>query len=306
MNIDKQVTNLSDRILENMPQNLTTIEKARYIYLELGKIVSFDEKYWYGTSKEKSKIYKSSLSVKNLQDLNGKKIICTSLSRIYNGLLERVGIGAVTYKEKFNDKHVYSLICVDGKIFKADLQKDLKYLQTRMKTRNFGKDVNDETVIEDEEIEAADKKLGYFYDGENFVNKMREELPNKLILLKTTEEKIERIFSEIKNSGFVDNAGYVEKMSYYDWLVEGVLDMAEPRIITTTDLRQENDDSKYTQCMSVLDIDGTYKRYIFSKKHDQFIKIEDAELEELMRNGLIPSGKGKIPGLNKKRTNKER
>ena len=34
-----------DKIIEDMPKNLTQIEKARYIYIQLGKYFSYDERY---------------------------------------------------------------------------------------------------------------------------------------------------------------------------------------------------------------------------------------------------------------------
>ena len=36
-----------NEILENMPKNLTDIEKVRYIYLALGNIFSYDRDYMY-------------------------------------------------------------------------------------------------------------------------------------------------------------------------------------------------------------------------------------------------------------------
>ena len=41
-----------DKIIEDMPKNLTQIEKARYIYIQLGKYFSYDEKYITSESDE--------------------------------------------------------------------------------------------------------------------------------------------------------------------------------------------------------------------------------------------------------------
>ena len=45
------INNLTENVLRRMPANLTQIEQARYIYLQLGKLFTFDEKYWLGNSK---------------------------------------------------------------------------------------------------------------------------------------------------------------------------------------------------------------------------------------------------------------
>ena len=34
-----------DKFLEKMPDNLTQIEKARWIYIQLGRFFSYDERY---------------------------------------------------------------------------------------------------------------------------------------------------------------------------------------------------------------------------------------------------------------------
>ncbi len=53
------INNLTENVLRRMPANLTQIEQARYIYLQLGKLFTFDEKYWLGNSKTRRMIYRS-------------------------------------------------------------------------------------------------------------------------------------------------------------------------------------------------------------------------------------------------------
>lgn len=48
---------LVEEILQNMPDGLTQLEKARYIYIELGKQRTFDTRYYYGNSSIRKKIH---------------------------------------------------------------------------------------------------------------------------------------------------------------------------------------------------------------------------------------------------------
>ena len=60
---------LTENVLRRMPANLTQIEQARYIYLQLGKLFTFDEKYWLGNSKTRRLIYRSARKIRTPKDL---------------------------------------------------------------------------------------------------------------------------------------------------------------------------------------------------------------------------------------------
>ena len=74
------INNLTENVLKRMPANLTQIEQARYIYLQLGKLFTFDEKYWLGNSKTRRMIYRSSRKIQTHKDLKSNKVICVSLT----------------------------------------------------------------------------------------------------------------------------------------------------------------------------------------------------------------------------------
>ena len=144
------------------------LEKARFVYLELGKMVSFNEEYWFGNSKIKNKIYKSQTKIEDLKDIKNNKIICVSLSNLYNYMMGRIGIKAVQAHDVNDSRHVYSEFEIDGKRYKADLQKDLHFIQTKRRTWEFGEiDVLvADSEVNTEEIEKIDAKIGYSYQGE--------------------------------------------------------------------------------------------------------------------------------------------
>ena len=60
MDIDQIV----EKIRKDMPKDLNEIEIAKYIYIQLGKIKSYDEKYYFGNNEianEKMKQYINNL-----------------------------------------------------------------------------------------------------------------------------------------------------------------------------------------------------------------------------------------------------
>lgn len=65
-----------ENIINNMPQNLTQLEKAYYIYLELGKIVSESPQFVFTNREGKEKHYNDVID----SEYYG---ICKSISELY-------------------------------------------------------------------------------------------------------------------------------------------------------------------------------------------------------------------------------
>ena len=53
MELDK----VAKQIIDRMPKDLSDLEKARYVYIELGKLASFDADYWHGNTKTQKRLY---------------------------------------------------------------------------------------------------------------------------------------------------------------------------------------------------------------------------------------------------------
>lgn len=83
-----------DIFIKNMPENLNDIEKARYIYIQLGKYFSYDERYLTSGTQEK----RDELFNKNFKTIIGDKVVCSTISDLYTYLLNRVGIDAKTIR----------------------------------------------------------------------------------------------------------------------------------------------------------------------------------------------------------------
>ena len=161
--LNKTVDN-ENKIIENMPKGLTQIEKARYIYIQLGKIFSYDERYITSESEEEKK----QIFNKKIEDVIDNKVVCTSLSKIYENMLNRVGIKSKTvFLQGERLGHAITELEIDEKEYFTDLTHDLMNIKTGLKTNEFmiGKPENNQKyeIITEEELKKIDDKLEYTY-----------------------------------------------------------------------------------------------------------------------------------------------
>lgn len=297
------IYNIAERILKKIPEGLSDLEKARFVYLELGKMVSFNEEYWFGNSKIKNKIYKSQTKIEDLKDIKNNKIICVSLSNLYNYMMGRIGIKAVQAHDVNDSRHVYSEFEIDGKRYKADLQKDLHFIQTKRRTWEFGEiDVSvADSEVNTEEIEKIDAKIGYSYQGEKNFRRLIANIENEIKKVDELDKKMNIILNKISEYEDISKMEYSEKIWYYYYIIKRMLTLQEKKRECENQLyTEDNDKRKYTCCISVLKRDGEFYRMIYSEKNGKFIPVEDEILIELIKDGLKTCRNEKIPGLKKK------
>ena len=295
------INNLTDNILRRMPANLTQIEQARYIYLQLGKLFTFDEKYWLGNSKTRRTIYRAAKKVHSPKDLKSNKVICVSISNTYISLLEKMGIEAEAVHAE-DDLHVYTIFKIDGVEYEADLQRDMKFIQAHRKTRSFGRepDYSTRKLISDEQMQEMDDKFGYTYEGDEYLAILIDRLRDKLELLPNMEQKIEYALKKIENFEADTDMGFVEKMLYYEMILPDVFSSKESKKVQIMDMYVEKDgERKYTCCISANKEKNEYVRYMYSEKTGTFLPIDEQELIKLMSEGLRTVGNKKIQGLGK-------
>lgn len=295
------INNLTENILRRMPANLTQMEQARYIYLQLGKLFTFDEKYWLGNSKTRRMIYKSAKRIQTPKDLKNNKVICVSLTNMYNSLLQKMGIEAEAVHAE-DDLHVYTIFKIDGVEYEADLQRDMKFIQAHRKTRSFGRepDYSTRKLISDEQMQEMDDKFGYTYEGDEYLAILIDRLRDKLELLPNMEQKIKYALKKIERFEADTDMGFVEKMLYYEMILPDVLSSKESKKVQIMDMYVEEDgERKYTCCISANKEKNEYVRYMYSEKTGTFLPIDEQELIKLMSEGLRTVGNKKIQGLGK-------
>ena len=169
-----------DNIINNMPQNLSQIEKAYYIYLELGKIVSENPQFVFTNREGKEQHFNDMIDSKYYG-------ICKSISELYISILrdKRIGISADLVKKypESSITHVDTILKIDGKNYIANLIRDLSRIKTSRRVNNFcfdlSRPVNDPRLKE--ENESYLKRLEHYYGKiDSLTREDTEKLDKKL------------------------------------------------------------------------------------------------------------------------------
>ncbi len=306
---------LVEEIIQKIPEGLTQLEKARYIYIELGKQRRFDTRYYYGNSSTRKRIYEEAkLARLNSSKLRNKRTItCITLSEIYKIALKQVGIDCeIVENGTFGDKHVIPIVSLNdekrGKLrIRADLQQDLEAIQTGMSTVEFGTinrfERNYNTINEDD-LKIIDKKIGYikedYRDSDIDIarNKVREMNAN---------ESLEYIFHNSSLFANIHFNGQVERRKYYTFLLNTLIPHYTDKKVYMFSCYREKDKTvrtastaenrDYTLCAFSYEKDDV-NAYLYSTKEERFLPISLEKLQELQDEGLVLGTKRKTKGVN--------
>lgn len=287
---EQKINAIAEQIIRKMPSGLSKLEQARYIYLQLGKMVTFDENYWFANTKAKQKIYKSAQKVKDFSQVSDGRVICVSLANLYNNMMKRIGIEAeVKEVERPKPPHTYSIITIDNKVYRTDLQADLKYIQSRRRTKYFGSTKGSNVYIDilPKELAEIDNRLGYFYDGERIIKNLKDRLSSEIQEYSKLEDKAKHILTITGECDVINQMGFVERLEFYNKTILDLLINENNRRITFTRMyRDSNKSRKYTECISIKQKDDKYARFIYSEKTGTYLEIAEEKLQELLSDGL--------------------
>ncbi len=186
----------------------------RKIYMTLGMRFKFDLNYWFGTRKEKIKIFQKEPDVQEMMnDYIGN---CRALSFLMKSILDQINIKSKIIQDVHCNRkyapHTFILIePLDKKIpeYIIDLEDDLRRIQSNSYTLNFGIAYRDyilsdygieNLVFSKRTIETFDKITNYPLNGKPYANgygdllKWYSSLPQEL-----DESNLEWIRAAIEN-----------------------------------------------------------------------------------------------------------
>lgn len=217
---------LKEYLYKDMPSNLTTLEKAIYLYIKACKLFTYDEQFYAANQKGVEALKHQDINRLGEINLDNKDIVCYEFTAIYGKLLEELGINfevdyTVTneYGSGHNNltfKYDKFLVEVDSvtTIFQGDLVRaktnfplvGLKCINKNNKTFAEFKDtvekVNDLVTIEDMSFDDALEK----YESK-IVNREHIDI----------EEKIKIYFEKLQEAGHqlekMDCLGYAFLLS---------------------------------------------------------------------------------------------
>lgn len=147
---------LINNIISNVPDNLTEIEKAKYLYVTLGKIIGYD----INTIPEKNETcnFNSINTINNIWgSLNNLKATNQSYCKLYLYLCSLLNIKCEIISVNHNG-FLCNKLTINNNSLIVDLTADIPFIEAGFKTRKFS-NYNDELEL--------DKKIGYIKDNYN-------------------------------------------------------------------------------------------------------------------------------------------
>ena len=254
-----------NNVIDSMPSNLSNIEKIRYVYIYLGKILSSD----INTIEDKNEVisFSNISTINNIWgSINRGKTNDITVSKIFMYILNRIGIKSELINSSVN--------CIGNKIYLEDnkfivvnLFNDLAYIQGGFCLRFFDKYNSDKRI---------DKKLGYISDEytDYYLNKTLSDID----LLESNV--VEIILSLTEKIIDIDSIGTLELSKIYGDIFDKYLPNYDVRINNFYVV-----DSSNKKHFIVINYGEEYYSYNYNKKC--FMKVKYEDIYKNLENHLI-------------------
>ena len=298
-------------LLKDIPEGLTDLEKARWLYLKLGKTITYDMNVFYLRDEVLGDVYNQKVNINSYESTH---LICKSISEIYIDLLKELSIKSklveVSHEYQFN--HVGTRIELENDlIIFTDLTLDLYRIQTGMRTLNFAytSPGDDYDILSRRELREIDNKLGYTFRGvylDDFIDFVSGELTNKEKVQRylldgkdisefDTSEIVSRKINFLLKHVLPSNLGYVESRNLLLDVLGRCLTNEEKNIVKQYDLLKDKKDGTTVDFANCIKIDDGKNNIFYLKLPDEVMKkTEEKEVEALFNNGWKNKQKEKI------------
>ena len=286
-------------IMSSIPDNLTELEKIRYIYIELGKLFSYDYRVIADESIIDEKVDYASEKI-------GRYKTCYQISEILktliNGMLPNCRARVVERKingRSFKREHVATeVITKDGLKLLLDLTLDLSNIQSGMRTKEFGYCTNengDYDIISQAECKNMDKKLGFITEKymDDYIEEFKEKINKYDFTNKTKSEIVDYKIGMAKEELFKTFPGSHEAVRYIYNVFNLILNDDELRNLKQYNLSYKNSDS--VSIISIYSFSDLNLYYSFSTALG-FNKISFNKIQELLKSGWQTNSKS-IQGI---------
>ena len=207
------VEELSKKVIDSIDDSWSTIEKIRYVYLEVGKFVEKYTDFFYSVDKKLGEKQLSLDKIKDIYDDEKKsgdlKVICRSAAFLLQHIYDELGIESKLIKTNntiiaSDDEmefllHHWILVVKDGdKNYFMTLTADLPYIQSGMETRHFAANIPYKRMYGNKEMQI--------YQGEEIIPSLID---------KHTLKNIDRKIGYLKNQYNLDEN--YKQSSIYDY-----------------------------------------------------------------------------------------
>lgn len=196
----KNSERIIDEIIDEMPTNLNTLEKVRYLYIKLGQIVTLDINSI--STKNETISFKNINTINNVWGALSKgKVTEISAPKILMYLCSRIGLKSELISNNLNG-HLANKIYLENSSLIVDISNDLHNIQGGFITNYFDKFNNNIDM---------DKKI--FYIKENYMNHYLDELLTKIDY--TSENVVYEILTLTESIIDINKIGTVELSKIY-------------------------------------------------------------------------------------------
>lgn len=228
------INTIINEIADSVPSNLTTLEKIRYVYIAVGKILSKHTDFFLSLS---NKLNKQNLSYQEISDIyNDEKnqaesdtqVICKSAALILKKIYDKLNINSKLVKtfnctelknpnsptEQLDIYHWFLAAEDEENTYFLTLAADLPFIQNGFKTEHFatnipyinesgnqnyeGSQINNK-YLSTTEIEALDKKIGYkqiWHEEHNNISEQYSNYAFEIIRRKMTGNSLYLLLEE--------------------------------------------------------------------------------------------------------------
>ena len=198
------INEVTDRVISSVDNSWTTLEKIRYVYLAVGKMLSKYTDFFFSVD---NKLGEQQLSMSQIEEVyedekkdGDLRVICRSAAYILQSIYDKLGIKSELVKSNNNvinyevddqslliNHWFLSVYDDDGKAYFLTLASDLPFIQMNMQTRHFATNIpykkvsktgeviqvycGDEikhTVLDDKTLREVDMKIGYIKNKYNY------------------------------------------------------------------------------------------------------------------------------------------
>ena len=280
--------NIKDELLNvinNIPNNITPIEKVRWVYVNFGKILSFDYKKF--DSKTKANLD---------SDYINKYQTCVQISYLLNDALNRIdsNIKSEVIERKieghrYEQEHLANIVTINDEKYLLDLTLDLYRIHFDLKTKEFGFSGYigyDLDIMPQSENIKMDEHLSLYKNGytDNILKELEEEISFVDFSDYTFEEEIDYKILKLWTILNMNNTYSESNEFIYKILVDNFLKCETIRSV----IRKDNE-QKYVY---IFKKNNEIVWYIYDE-NNIFYKSNSNEIKDMLDNGWI-NNKGLI------------
>lgn len=277
-------------IMGNVPQNTTTLEKIRWIYMKLGELFSYN----YNIIDDQD-VLDIAPDFDNgfMNRLETCKQISEILAMIINQevpdttckVIDRVVEG----RNIFGDSHVANeaKIKSTNEKYILDLTLDLYLIQSGCQTKHFGYETNiynEYDIISSFECKEMDTKLGLIKNGrytDELIKEAKEKIEQKDFTNSSNEEIINYVMQEVSNL-IMSFKGHLEAKQYITKLFTELLPAGS--FYKEYNLTYREDDNNQIVSCFEIEKEDTKKWYLYSKSTD-LIETNINNINNMLRSG---------------------